>query len=434
MEVREPFAQYLGALHRTELGELPADWKVVSLGMFEPFVTSGSRGWATYYAEIGSPFLRITNLSRLCIYPSLKDLRYVAVPLDNSEGVRTALKAGDVLISITADIGIIGFVTDEIDLPAYINQHIALVRVPNEDVNSRYIAYFLAGEAAQRRFKSMTDAGAKAGMNLAGIREVLAAIPPTIDEQSAIADALTDADALIDTLEQMLTKKRQIKQGAMQELLTGKRRLSGFVQEWSAQLLRDIAEMKSGEGITSEQLSDTHPYPCFGGNGLRGYAQSFTHDGQFALVGRQGALCGNVALARGKFFASEHAVVVTPGASVDIVWLHYVLVRMNLNQYSESSAQPGLSVEKLMHLNVLVPEPSEQTAIAQVLSDIDTDVTALESRLTKARAVKQAMVQALLTGRIRLPIGTKDPAMPVSPPKGGRALWSDQACAQEPTV
>ena len=124
--MREPFAQYLGALHRTELGELPADWKVVSLGMFEPFVTSGSRGWATYYAEIGSPFLRITNLSRLCIYPSLKDLRYVAVPLDNSEGVRTALKAGDVLISITADIGIIGFVTDEIDLPAYINQHIAL--------------------------------------------------------------------------------------------------------------------------------------------------------------------------------------------------------------------------------------------------------------------------------------------------------------------
>jgi type I restriction enzyme S subunit len=431
MEVNESSTRYLSVVHRTELGELPADWSVVSLGMFEPFVTSGSRGWATYYSEIGSPFLRITNLSRSCIYPSLKDLRYVAVPLDNSEGVRTALKAGDVLISITADIGIIGFVTDEIYLPAYINQHIALVRLANEDVNSRYIAYFLGGAAAQRRFKSMTDAGAKAGMNLAGIREVLIAIPPTTDEQSAIADALTDADALIDSLEQMLAKKRQIKQGAMQELLTGKRRLSGFVQEWSAQLLRDIAEMKSGEAITSEQLSDMHPYPCFGGNGLRGYADSFTHDGQFALVGRQGALCGNVALAKGKFFASEHAVVVTPGASVDIVWLHYVLVRMNLNQYSESSAQPGLSVARLMQLNVLVPELSEQTAIAQVLSDIDAEITALESRLTKARAVKQAMGQALLTGRIRLPVDYQEPVTLVPAPKGMSVLASDPARVQE---
>lgn len=402
MEVKEPDARYLTAVQRTELGEFPADWAVVPLGKLEPFITSGSRGWAAYYADIGSTFLRITNLSRSCIYPSLKDLRYVAVPPDNSEGVRTALKAGDVLISITADIGIVGLATESVELPAYINQHIALVRFDGRDVNSRYIAYFLAGAAAQRRFKSMTDAGAKAGMNLAGVRDVLAALPPNTDEQAAIAEALTDADALIDSLEQLLTKKRQIKQGAMQELLTGKRRLPGYAQPWSAQLLRDISHMKSGEAITAESLRDTHPFPCYGGNGLRGYADSFTHDGHFALIGRQGALCGNVAMACGKFFASEHAVVVAPIDGVDIIWLQYVLIRMNLNQYSESSAQPGLAVERLLQLELLVPEPAEQTAIARALCDMDTEITALESRLTKARALKQAMAQALLTGRIRL--------------------------------
>lgn len=402
MEVREPDARYLTAVQRTELGEFPADWAVVPLGKFEPFITSGSRGWAAYYADIGSTFLRITNLSRSCIYPSLKDLRYVAVPPDNSEAVRTALKAGDVLISITADIGIVGLVTEAVELPAYINQHVALVRFAADAVNSRYVAYFLAGAAAQRRFKSMTDAGAKAGMNLAGVREVLAALPPSTNEQAAIAGALTDADALIDSLEQLLTKKRQIKQGAMQELLTGKRRLPGFDRPWSAQLLRDISHMKSGEAITAERLRDTHPFPCYGGNGLRGYADSFTHDGHFALIGRQGALCGNVVMACGKFFASEHAVVVAPIDGVDIVWLQYVLIRMNLNQYSESSAQPGLAVERLLQLELLVPEPAEQAAIAQALSEIDREITAFESRLTKARALKQAMAQALLTGKIRL--------------------------------
>lgn len=206
MEVREPSVRYLLGSQRTELGDLPADWTVASLGQFEPFVTSGSRGWAVHYSDIGSTFLRITNLSRSRIYPSLNDLRYVAVPPGNSEGIRTALRFGDLLVSITADIGIVGLVTEDIDLPAYVNQHIALVRFANRNLDSRYIAYFLAGASAQRRFKSMTDAGAKAGMNLAGVRDILAAIPPTMDEQHAIADALTDADALIASLEQLLIK------------------------------------------------------------------------------------------------------------------------------------------------------------------------------------------------------------------------------------
>ena len=119
-------------------------------------------------------------------------------------------------------------------------------------------------------------------------------------------------------------------------------------------------------------------------NGLRGYTSRFTHDGGFALIGRQGALCGNVPGVEGKFFASEHAVVVTPNSETDIRWLTYVLATMNLNRYSESSAQPGLSVSKIRMLEVRFPPTrTEQTAIAAVLSDMDAELSALEARRDK---------------------------------------------------
>jgi type I restriction enzyme S subunit len=161
--------------------------------------------------------------------------------------------------------------------------------------------------------------------------------------------------------------------------------------------------MKSGEGITSADIDDYSTYPCYGGNGLRGYTSRFTHDGCFALIGRQGALCGNVIGVEGKFFASEHAVVVTPYSETDIRWLTYVLATMNLNQYSESSAQPGLSVSKVLMLDVYVPpSKAEQTAIATVLADMDAEIAALEQRRRKTQDLKQALMQELLTGRTRL--------------------------------
>ena len=110
--------------------------------------------------------------------------------------------------------------------PAYINQHIALVRIDGVRVNPKFVGCFLASEQPQRRFRPLTDADAKAGMNLSMVRTVQVALPPTVREQDAIAEALSDADDLIESLEQLHAKKRQIKQGAMQELLTGQRRPS----------------------------------------------------------------------------------------------------------------------------------------------------------------------------------------------------------------
>ena len=188
----------------------------------------------------------------------------------------------------------------------------------------------------------------------------------------------------------------------MQELLTGQRRLPGFSGEWQIRRLRDICQMKSGQSITSEAINEFSEFPCYGGNGLRGFTNSYTHEGSYALIGRQGALCGNVVTVKGQFFASEHAIVVTPSSTTNIEWLAVTLIRMNLNQYSESSAQPGLSVSKLLVFEINNPPVDEQTAIATILSTLDSDIAALQSQLVKARQIKQGMAQELLTGRIRL--------------------------------
>jgi type I restriction enzyme S subunit len=161
--------------------------------------------------------------------------------------------------------------------------------------------------------------------------------------------------------------------------------------------------MKSGESITSDGIDQFSEYPCYGGNGLRGFTNRFTHNGIYALIGRQGALCGNVLGVEGKFFASEHAVVVTASPQTDIEWLTYVLGEMRLNQYSESSAQPGLSVSKILGLRLAIPPTlAEQQAIAEALSDADALLESLEHLLAKKRQIKQGAMQELLTGRRRL--------------------------------
>lgn len=171
--------------------------------------------------------------------------------------------------------------------------------------------------------------------------------------------------------------------------------------DWNLNKLGDLSDMKSGETITSKTISEFDIYPCYGGNGIRGYTHRFTHNGDFALIGRQGALCGNVQYVEGEFFASEHAVVVTPNTKTDVKWLYYVLADMNLNQYSESSAQPGLSIVKILKLSIpSPPTKAEQTAIATVLNDTDALITQVEKLIAKKRATKQGAMQELLNSMV----------------------------------
>lgn len=175
-------------------------------------------------------------------------------------------------------------------------------------------------------------------------------------------------------------------------------------EDWDASPISILCEMKSGRTITAASIESSGNYPCYGGNGLRGYTSDFTHDGEFVLVGRQGALCGNVVRVTGSFFASEHSVVCTPSCTTDCTWLFYTLKSRELGQFSESSAQPGLSVDKLAKVLCITPSSSnEQKAIAEALSDADDYIRGLEKLVDKKRAIKRGAMLELLTGRRRLP-------------------------------
>ena len=158
--------------------------------------------------------------------------------------------------------------------------------------------------------------------------------------------------------------------------------LGDVPEHWEVRRLKTLCSMKSGEGITAESIEIAGEYPVYGGNGLRGFASSHTHDGAFALIGRQGALCGNVHIARGQFWASEHAVVATLQRGYVLDWFGAILRVMNLNQYSIAAAQPGLAVERVLNLQLPVPPIHEQEGLA---NHIERDTGAVNIAITRAR-------------------------------------------------
>lgn len=181
---------------------------------------------------------------------------------------------------------------------------------------------------------------------------------------------------------------------------------------WPVQSLKRVATLRSGESITAEQIDVDGEYPVYGGNGLRGFTDRFTHEGRYALIGRQGALCGNVNYSSGKFWASEHAVVVTPVKPVSVTWLGELLRAMNLNQYSVSAAQPGLSVEIISNLRIPFPSDAEQQAIAAFLdcetAKIDALVTEQEKLLTLLAEKRQATISHAVTKGLAPDVPMKD--------------------------
>ena len=185
-------------------------------------------------------------------------------------------------------------------------------------------------------------------------------------------------------------------------------------EHWEVRRLKTLAHMQSGDTITAMSIDETGQHPVYGGNGLRGYASSYTHDGDFVLIGRQGALCGNVHLVRGRFWASEHAVVATLHVGHVPDWFGALLRGMNLNQYSIAAAQPGLSVDRILNLWAPVPPKLEQTAIARFLDRADRRIRryirAKERLIERLEEEKQAIIHQAVTGQIDVRTGQPYPA------------------------
>jgi len=173
-------------------------------------------------------------------------------------------------------------------------------------------------------------------------------------------------------------------------------RMNGFTEPWVQKKLGEICgNFRSGTSITAESIYESGEYPVYGGNGLRGYTNSYTHDGDFVLIGRQGALCGNITTVSGKIYVSEHAIVISENELSNIDYLAQLLLKLQLNRYSESTAQPGLSVDKLKKIDAIIPTKLEQENIGKLFRALDENIALNEQKLDGLRQLKKGYLQQM---------------------------------------
>jgi len=226
------------------------------------------------------------------------------------------------------------------------------------------------------------------------------AIPVNPSEQSAIATALSDVDALIAAEDALVAKKRAIKQGAMQELLTGKRRLPGFSGEWEVRRLGDVLAIHHGKNQKAV-VSPNGQFPILATGGQIGCTNQWLYNKPSVLIGRKGTI-DRPQYAETPFWTVDTLFYSELMGGNVAKFFYYRFCLIEWQQYNEASGVPSLNAKTIENIELACPPPAEQAAIAQVLSDMVTEITALETQRAKTAQLKQGMMQALLTGRIRL--------------------------------
>lgn len=232
-------------------------------------------------------------------------------------------------------------------------------------------------------------------------------IPNNENEQKKIVDCFSSLDDLINAVADKIETLKEYKKGLMQQLFPAEGKTTPAFRfpefqnkgEWEESTLGDICDMQAGKFVSASEICDVKKdtmYPCYGGNGLRGYTHSFTHFGIYPLIGRQGAQCGNITYAEGKFHATEHAVVVTLKKDIDIRWLYYQLIKLDLNQYATGQVQPGLSVDVIKKVTIRIPKnKNEQQLIACGLFSVDELISTETAKLDQLKAHKKGLMQQL---------------------------------------
>nr|WP_242668627.1 restriction endonuclease subunit S [Bifidobacterium longum] len=232
--------------------------------------------------------------------------------------------------------------------------------------------------------------------------DTMVSLPESQAEQQTIGAFFSRLDSLI-TLHQRKYDKLVIFKKSMLEKMFPKDgesvpeiRFAGFTDPWEQRKLGELSsEFQSGDFISAEEILGSGPYPVYGGNGLRGYAKQYNHDGFYALIGRQGALCGNVNTAVGKAYFTEHAVAVKANFLHDTRFLAHLLGCMDLGRYSGQSAQPGLAVGVLKEVETTVPSKAEQQAIGSFFSRLDSLITLHQRKLELLQNIKKSLLDKM---------------------------------------
>ena len=416
---------------QTEVGVIPEDWETLAVADLADPSAPICYGVVQVgqHAERGVPIVAIKFVKEIKNAPLHRTAANLEKPYARSRPI-----GGDVLISIKGTIGRVGIVPN--GFKGNISRELARLRI-REEACPEYIAHQLESGATQERIMRSVVGTTRLEFSIANLRKFSLPMPPTLPEQRAIAEALSDVDGLLGGLDRLIAKKRDLKQAAMQQLLTGQTRLPGFHGEWPEKLFADLFNFSGGYSASRDQLStEGHCYLHYGD--IHGAAKtcvdtradfqdipkldipvnsvsadSLLKDGDIVFVDASEDDEGT----------SRHVVVVNKDNLPFISGLHTIVAKSKTDElaheyrrfcfqtpairqqflfYAVGTKVSGISKTNIAKLKMPVPSLPEQTAIAQILSDMDAELTALEQRREKTLALKQAMMQELLTGRTRL--------------------------------
>jgi type I restriction enzyme S subunit len=406
---------------QTEVGVIPEDWDVKPIKYIGIPVRGGSprpAGDPKYFNGSYISWLTVAALTNIPSSQMVVSETSTCLTEEGSKFSRT-LEPGTIIIANSgATLGIAKI----LGIKCCANDGIAAILGLSKNISSKYLAHFINTKTKHLRETVATGNG-QPNLNTDLIGNFQIPLPPTRAEQETISEALSDADSLIEALEQLIAKKRQIKQGAMQELLTGKRRLPGFYGKWEVKRIGEVANVQRGasprpidstvwfddnSNVGWVRISDVTRARMF----LQETTQRLSILGiQHSRPVKRGSLIMSICATVGRPVITaidtciHDGFVVFDGLTLDQKFLYYTLtsIENEWSSHGQTGSQMNLNTALINQTEFLMPPTrEEQIGIAAVLSDMDSEIEAIKTKLSKARQIKQGMMQKLLTGKIRL--------------------------------
>ena len=383
----------------TEIGVIPEDWDVKSLGsLFE--ITSSKRVFQSEWKKSGIPFYRARELAILSEKGVVVNDLYIDIKqyqlYKKQFGVPVV---GDMLVTGVGTLGKVYVIQSNREF-YFKDGNIIWFKI-KEAINSEFLKQLFSTVLVTKQIDDASGKTTVGTYTINGAKHTSIPFPPK-PEQNAIATALSDADALISATERLIAKKKAIKQGAMQELLKPK-------EGWEEKALGEVAEIRKGQLIT-EKTSVLGNVPVVGGGvEVSYYHNTANREGTTITISASGANAGYVSIHNYPIFASDCSTI-GESTEYDIKFIYYFLLKEQKSIYKMQTggAQPHIYPKQLYYINIYLPKSkSEQTRIATILSDMDAEISLLEQKLEKQKQIKQGMMQSLLTGKIRL-LGNKE--------------------------
>lgn len=378
--------------------KLPKNWVETELGNYVA-LKNGYAFKSTDFQSEGIPVIRISNIQEGKI-----DLNY-SICVDASKAKKDfIINRGDILIAMSgATTGKFGvYNLDEISLQ---NQRVGNLKPVVEELSNKMFIYYLLGNLREE-IEQRAYGGAQPNISPKLIESIVINLPP-LSEQNRIVEKLDrffgQLEVIKTSMEKIPVLLKNFRQQVLTQAVTGKLteewREGKELEEWKTERLGDVCNLKAGKFVSASEIQNENQegyFSCYGGNGLRGFVKSYTHTGRYSLIGRQGALCGNVHLVEGQFYATEHALVATPTLDIDEVWLFYKLTSLELINYSKGVAQPGLSVMNLNPILLSVPGIKEQKEIVSRLESLFAKADTIEEKYKNLKAKIETLPQTIL--------------------------------------